>query len=60
LKLPVTAHKFFHDQARVAFNPGETFDPQCAQYARFNFATSRKIVDEILDRMSAAVRRANT
>lgn len=60
LKLPVSAHKFFHDQAKVAFNPGETFDPQCAQYARFNFATSRKIVDEILDRMSAAVRRANS
>lgn len=60
LKLPVTAHKFFHDEAKVAFNPGETFDPQCKQYARFNFATSRRIVDEILSRMSAAVRRVNS
>jgi cysteine-S-conjugate beta-lyase len=59
LNLPRTAHKFFHDDAGVAFNPGETFDPLCKQYARFNFATSRKIVDEILVRMSAAVRRVN-
>lgn len=56
LEMPGSAHKFFHDEARVAFNPGETFDPQCAKYARFNFATSRAIVDEILSRMATAVR----
>lgn len=52
-----TAFDFFHDEARVAFSPGENFRPGADKMVRLNFATSRPILDEILDRMVAAVRR---
>ena len=60
-KLPATgsAFDFFHDRAKVAFNPGESFMPGAERFARFNFATSERIVDRILDRMVAAVRQTN-
>jgi cystathionine beta-lyase len=54
----VPAFEFFHDRARVAFSAGEAFDPACAQFVRFNFGTSMPILDEILDRTIAAVRKA--
>ena len=52
------AFEFFHDRARVAFSAGETFDPAGAQCVRFNFATSGKILDQILDRMIGSVKQA--
>lgn len=55
LNLGMPAGKFFLDHARVAFSAGETFDPNCEQFVRFNFSTSMEIVDRILDRMVAAV-----
>ncbi|MGA7806162.1 MalY/PatB family protein [Bradyrhizobium sp.] len=56
LKLSSSAFKFFLDKARIGFSAGETFDPGCAQFIRFNFATSMPILDEILGRMVAATR----
>ena len=56
LMLNTSAFDFFHDNARVAFSPGENFEPTCKAFVRFNFATSRVIVDQIIDRMVEAVR----
>lgn len=55
LRLNQPAFQFFHDNAKVAFNAGETFDPDCASYVRLNFATSREVLEQILGRMSSAV-----
>jgi cystathionine beta-lyase len=59
LKLPGTGFDFFHDRARVAFNPGESFDPECKDFVRLNFATSGPILEQILGRMRDAVRQKN-
>ncbi len=56
LQLPTTAFKFFHDKAKVGFSAGETFDPLCGSFIRFNFGTSLDIIDQILDRMIDAIR----
>ena len=56
LKLSSSAFQFFLDNARIGFSAGETFDPECAQFVRFNFATSMPILDEILDRIVVATR----
>ncbi len=53
----VTAAEFFLQNGKIAFSPGETFDPAARQFIRFNFATSLGIADQILDRMAEAVRR---
>lgn len=60
LNLPGSAHDFFHERARVAFSGGENFDPQCGKFARFNFATSPAILEQILQRTAAAVRSHNS
>ena len=51
LKLSTSAFQFFLDKARIGFSAGETFDPDCAQFVRFNFGTSMPILDEILHRI---------
>ncbi len=56
LRLSTPAFQFFLNNARIGFSPGETFDPDCAQFVRFNFATSMPILDDILDRFVAATR----
>lgn len=58
LRLPVPAFIYFHDEARIAFSAGESFDPDGAAFVRFNFATSRTILDQILDRFVDAARAA--
>nr|WP_283949707.1 PatB family C-S lyase [Limobrevibacterium gyesilva] len=58
LGLETSAFDFFHDRAKVAFSPGEAFDPACRSFIRFNFATSSRILDEILGRMADAARSA--
>ncbi|MCC0044054.1 MAG: aminotransferase class I/II-fold pyridoxal phosphate-dependent enzyme [Brucellaceae bacterium] len=55
LDLDRPAFDFFHDEAGVAFSPGETFDAGCSQFVRFNFATSMEIADKIVDRMVSAI-----
>ncbi|MCC6303912.1 MAG: PatB family C-S lyase [Rhodobacteraceae bacterium] len=57
LKLDRPAQRFFLEEAKVAMSAGETFDPAAPHFLRLNFATSRSILDEIIDRMAAAVRR---
>jgi cystathionine beta-lyase len=47
---------FFLEHARVALSPGPDFGPHGAGFARLNFATTREILDEIVDRMVGAVR----
>ena len=56
LGLTGTAFDFFHDKARIAFSPGEAFDPAGKKCVRFNFATSAPIMERILTRMADAIR----
>jgi cystathionine beta-lyase len=56
LGLSTSAFDFFHNNARIGFSAGETFDPDCTQFVRFNFATSMPILDDILDRFITATR----
>jgi cystathionine beta-lyase len=56
LGLSTTAFQFFLDKARIGFSAGETFDPDCSQFVRLNFATSMPILDDILDRFVTATR----
>ena len=56
LGLQGAAVDFFHDHAKVAFSPGEAFDPDGRNFVRFNFATSTRILDQIVGRMAEAVR----
>lgn len=56
LDLPTTAFEFFLQQAKIGFSAGENFEPSATQFVRFNFATSRTILDEILGRMVKALR----
>ena len=53
-----TPQEFFLDEARVALARGADFGPEGATCARLNFATSGEILEELLGRMTAALRRA--
>lgn len=44
------------EHASVALSPGPDFGERGRGYARLNFATTRPVLDEIVDRMVAAVR----
>lgn len=44
--------------ARVAFNEGLTFGDIGAGQARLNFATSREILEEAIDRVATAIEKA--
>lgn len=48
-------YDFFLTKARVALSPGPDFGPTGAGFARLNFATSTAVLDEILDRITAAL-----
>ena len=56
LRLPDKPHAFFLDQARVAMSEGASFDPDYAEFTRLNFATTRPILSEALDRMINSIR----
>ncbi len=59
LRLPShSAHEFFLEQALVGLNPGEDFGSGGESCVRLNFATSPEILDQVLERMSTAIRRA--
>ncbi len=63
LGLPMPASRFFLRRAGVALNPGPEFGPPGSPHgldacARLNFATSPAILEEIVDRMVAAVEAA--
>lgn len=56
LGLEGSAFDFFLEHARIGFSPGEGFHPEAEKFVRMNFATSRPILDEMLDRMITAAR----
>ena len=60
LDLPMPASRFFLKEAKVALNDGAEFGPEGStlgfeRCARLNFATPRPILEQILERMAAAV-----
>jgi cysteine-S-conjugate beta-lyase len=58
LELPgSSAHELFLQRARVALNAGQDFDVSGRhQCVRLNFATSSRILNQMLDRMTEALR----
>jgi cystathionine beta-lyase len=50
----------FLDRARVALYPGQAFGAAGRGFVRLNFATSRALVTEAVDRMAAAVAQADS
>lgn len=57
LKLNQDPQEFFLDKARVGLSEGPHFGDEGQGCARLNFATSREVLEEILDRMVAALPR---
>lgn len=55
LGLDGAAADFFLEKARVALSEGENFGSGFEAFARLNFATSRELLDQILDRMTDAL-----
>lgn len=56
LDLPQEPGSFFLDRARVGLSDGNDFGAPGAGHVRLNFATSRPILAEILERMAGALR----
>jgi cystathionine beta-lyase len=56
LRLEPTPERFFLSQAKVALSAGERFGEPGIGWVRLNFATSRAILGEILERMAKALR----
>jgi cystathionine beta-lyase len=57
LELEGTPVDHFLRRARVALSPGHEFGAAWSDHARLNFATSRPILTEILDRMAKSLGR---
>jgi cystathionine beta-lyase len=57
LELEVSPADHFLDRGRVALSPGRNFGEAWADHVRLNFATSRPILAEILDRMAKSLGR---
>ena len=55
LDLSPTPARFFYQRARLALSDGPNFGAGLEGYARLNFATSRAILTQVLDRMAAAL-----
>ena len=60
LELARPPQQFFLEGARVALNDGAEFGTPGQGHVRLNFATSRQILDELLERMAEAVRTLST
>ncbi|MBG6246813.1 MULTISPECIES: MalY/PatB family protein [Symbiopectobacterium] len=58
LHLPTAAGAYYLEHAKVALTAGETFNPGAEAFARLNFATSKALLQQILDAVLAASRRA--
>ena len=48
-------YEFFLREARVGLNEGKTFGPQCGDFVRINFGTTRANLQEAINRMEAAL-----
>ena len=57
LDLPTLPAAYFRDHARVALSDGHYFGRAFKGFARLNFATSRALLAQILDRLQAALDR---
>jgi bifunctional pyridoxal-dependent enzyme with beta-cystathionase and maltose regulon repressor activities len=57
LGLPEDPAAWFRERARVELAPGPDYGPDARGRVRLNFATSRAVLDEIIDRMAAALPR---
>lgn len=55
LELPQEPFSFFLDRARVALSNGREFGAAGEGFVRLNFATSRAILEEALERMATAI-----
>jgi len=55
-RLPGDPAQIFRERGHIELNSGPTFGPGGEDHARLNFATSRRILDEIVDRMLASLR----
>jgi cystathionine beta-lyase len=60
LRLPADPFDFFLQQARVGLTGGREFGAPGKGFARINFATSKAILREILERMAVAVEKHAT
>jgi bifunctional pyridoxal-dependent enzyme with beta-cystathionase and maltose regulon repressor activities len=54
-QLPGDPSAFFREHAGLELAPGPDYDPRATDRVRLNFATGRTVLDEILDRMAAAL-----
>ena len=57
LELGEDPYAFFLREARVAFSAGPAFGDEGKNHIRLNFATSRQILDEKIQRMATALQR---
>ena len=55
LKLQPSPARFFLKHGQVALSEGKNFGEDFGDFVRVNFATSRKILDDVIDRMVAAL-----
>lgn len=55
LGLRESPYEFFLREARVGFNEGITFGPQCGDFVRMNFGTPLSNVREAVNRMATAL-----
>jgi len=58
--LSVDPSEYLLERARVALSTGPDFGPGGTGFVRLNFATSRSLLDEIVDRVSAALGEAGS
>lgn len=56
LELRPSPARFFYDHAKVALSDGANFGDSWEGFARLNFATSRALLQQILDKLTKAVR----
>jgi cysteine-S-conjugate beta-lyase len=56
LELSPSPYRFFLERAKVALSDGAAFGPPGRGFARLNFATSRAILRDALERMAQALR----
>jgi cystathionine beta-lyase len=56
LELRPSPARFFYEHAKVALSDGGNFGPGWEDFARLNFATSRALLQEILEKLAKAVR----
>jgi cystathionine beta-lyase len=56
LGLEPSPARFFYEHAKVALSDGKNFGPGWEGFARLNFATSRTLLGQILEKLAKAVR----